>query len=152
MVRTRRKADMNALKTRHSDAIEAAIALAKASGKRETAVSEYGLVVYAAPQADGSIAWGVHLAKASAMNLVEGIRLQDGSDSGERCWWDDPNELPAEPIEPLPVPTVEEVCEWRKSQDRVAAMGIHHYWTAEGLARQAAFREAEKRYKAEGLL
>jgi hypothetical protein len=108
---------MNALKARHSDAIEAAIALAKASGKREAAVSEYGLVVYAAPQADGSIAWGVHLAKASAMNLGEGIRLQDGSESDERCWWADRNELPAEPMEPLPVPTVEEVREWRQSQD-----------------------------------
>ncbi len=148
---------MNALKTRHSDAIDAAIALAKASGKRETAVSEYGLVVYAAPQADGSIAWGVHLAKASAMNLVEGIRLQDGSDTSERVWWDEPgdthrDEHPGEPIEPLPVPTVEEVREWCKSQDRIAAMGIHHYWTAFGLARQAAYHEAEKRYKAEGLL
>ena len=142
---------MNALKARHSDAIEAAIALAKASGKRETAVSEYGLVVYAAPQADGSIAWGVHSPKSSS-NTVQGIRQPDGSDTAVRAWWWEPGDDERQPAKPLPVPTVDEVRKWRKSQDRVAAAGILHTWTPAGAEQQLAFYEAEKRYKAEGLL
>ena len=139
------------LKARHRAAIEAAIALAKVSGKRQTAISE-GLIAYADPQADGSIAWGVHFAKASAMNLVEGIRQPDGSDTVERAWWYEPGDEDRQPAEPLPMPSVEEVREWRRVEDSIIASGIIHYWTAEGLAQQAAFREAEERYKAEGLL
>lgn len=143
---------MNHLKALHADAIEAAIALAKASGKREKAVSEYGVVVYAVPQADGSIAWGVHLAKSTAMNLVEGIREPDGSDTAVRPWWYEPGDEDRQPAEPLPMPSVEEVREWRKVEDSIIASGIIPYWTVEGLAQQAAFRKAEERYKAEGLL
>jgi len=149
---------MNVPKARHIDAIEAAIALAKGSGKREAAVSEGGMVVYANPQDEGRIAWGVHSAGFShSGNIVEGIRQPDGSDTSERVWWDEPgdthrDEHPVEPIEPLPVPTVDEVREWREVRDRTNAIGIHYYWTADGLAREVAYCEAEKRYKPEGLL
>ena len=144
---------MNVLKARHIDAIEAAIALAKGSGKRETAVLEGGMVVYAQPQDEGRIAWGVHFAGFShSGNIVEGIRQPDGSDKSERTWWDEPGDEDRPPAEPLPVPTVDEVREWRKSQDRIATIGTLHNWTPAGAERQLAFYEAEERYKAEGLL
>jgi hypothetical protein len=116
------------------------------------------MVVCANPQDEGRIAWGVHFAGFSHRgNIVEGVRQLDGSDTNERVWWDEPgdthrDEHPTEPHEPLPVPTVDEVREWREVRDRTNAIGIHYYWTAGGLAREVAYCEAEKRYRAEGLL
>ena len=111
------------------------------------------MVVYANPQDEGRIAWGVHFAGFShSGNIVEGLRQPDGSDTAERPWWYEPGDEDRQPAEPLPTPSVEEVREWRKAEDSIIASGIIHYWTAEGPAQQAAFREAEERYKAEGLL
>jgi hypothetical protein len=65
--------------TRYSAAIEAAIAKARASRDLRTVEAFDGAEVYAYPQKQGCIAWGVNAAE-TGVNILRGVRRQDGVD------------------------------------------------------------------------
>ena len=65
--------------TRYSAAIEAAIAKARASRDLRTVEAFDGAEVYAYPQSEGRVAWGVNAAE-TGVNILRGVRRPDGVD------------------------------------------------------------------------
>jgi hypothetical protein len=67
------------MKERYSEAIETAIANAKASRDLSTVEAFDGAEAYAYPHKQGAIAWGVNAA-GTGVNILRGIRRPDGAD------------------------------------------------------------------------
>jgi hypothetical protein len=72
---------MNKSRYSYRAAIEETIASAKNSRSLETVKAPDGATVYAYPQSEGRIAWGVN-AREHGLSIWRGIRHPDGADEG----------------------------------------------------------------------
>ncbi len=72
---------MNKSRYKYHAAIEETIANAKGSRSLETVKASDGATVYAYPQSQGRIAWGVN-AREHGLSIFRGIRHPDGGDEG----------------------------------------------------------------------